>query len=714
MNPDSLFATRFARFILVGLSNTLISFLVFHLGMLLLKGFHFRAAGSQVVGYSAGVIWSYYWNRRWSFQSKRNVQAEFPRFLTVQLLCLVLSAAAVGLACDYAQLPATLTWVVVMAGITVLNFSLLQWWVFRSGTIDREEGSPRAFDRFLVALASLVTALSFGVSFGDGGSNHPVYLISGMRLLSPDFLANDWWAAQTSHYHHAFAYLTAGLSALNILPWSMALGNIASLLFVLGLLYHVLSTMDRLHASYIWLIIAVLFFCIDGTRSVALTYFFSPSLQPSTISSVFFFTAMVFYIKRSFLISGCFLAMSSLFHSNFLLLGFPFFGLAHLTLGRSELLKRLLSQFAFSTLAVAFQIPAILHVSGWDLPQEVKNQANHILINIAAPYHYKPITYVAGFSGLSGWCLIALSQVRVLRNDYGRRMKSLFFSSLLLILMATLVTTFVFMDSVSRLFVWRLAPFCLLLAYIMVALSMVRVFASDITDPSFPGPWSMAGAFPGFLLVVLSLFYNHLLFTGSGHLATPSAGMILLGFCTAGFWWLAKWKGMGPRLPRRVLNGERTKILLFLALCVAVVDDFSFRRYNLLHSANASESELFEWAAQTDPNTLFMIPPNLTGFRLFGKRAVVAEGKAVPFRPDEVLEWYERMKTLCGEDHGSSLQDMERGYLSMDLERLKKAVARYGVDYVVTYRWMDIAENAGLEVAFENELFKVLRAPAGR
>jgi hypothetical protein len=571
--------------------------------------------------------------------------------------------------------------------------------------------SRRIYNHALVGVASMITALSFGISFGDGGSNHPVYLISGMRLADPAFLANDWWAAHTSHYHHAFAYLTAGLSRLDILPWGMAVGNIAAGLLVLAMLYHLLSLTLRDHAATAWLIVTTLFFCIDGTRSVALTYLFSPSLQPSTIGAVFFFASMLYFVKGRFPSSGAWLGVSSMFHSNFLLLAFPFFGLAHLMLGREGLPRRLLCQLGFSTLALAVQLPSILHVMGTELPQEVRSEANHILVNIAVPFHYKPASYLPSFSGFVGWCVIALSLIRSFPADGpGRGIRILFCSSMVLIGSATLLTTVVFVDPVSRLFVWRLAPFCLMLAYVVVAHVLIASFAAAGKERSSSGPWSMAGVWLGFLFVVLAMFHKRLLWTGSGYPATPSAAMILTGFGIAGFWWASAGRWPGPRIARAVLSGQGVRVLLFLGLCIAVVDEFSPRRYNLLHTSHVHESGLFEWAGRTEPESLFIVPPGMISFRLFAGRAVVADAKAVPFRPDEVLEWYERMKGICGEDHVSSLEEMERGYHLMDIGRLREAVKRYGVDYVVAYKNMDITES-GLKVVFENEEFKVLRAP---
>ena len=579
-------------------------------------------------------------------------------------------------------------------------------------TLHHLRSCQSCLNRSLIVATSFITAVSFGLSYGDGGSNHAVYLISGMRIRSPEFLANDWWAAQTSHYHHAFAYLVAGLSGLNILPWAMAVGNILAVLLVLGLLYHLASLIDRNHAPLTWLIVAALFFCISGTRSVATTYLFSPSLQPSTISSVFFFAAMTFYIRGNYPISGLSLGISSLFHTNFLILGLAFFGLGHLMLGKKGLFRRLLGQLALSLVVLAVQMPGIIHTMGLDLPQEVKVQADRILIDIAGPFHYKPITFLIEYTAFFGWCLIAWSMIRGVfdSRDFGNRYKSLFASSLILIIAATLLTTVVFVGLVSRLFVLRLAPFCMLLAYVVVAEGAVRIFTTDAKEKSFPGPWNMAGFLLGFIVILPSMVRQRLIFTASGHLATPSAGMIFLGACLVGLWWSAKFKGAELHFAEKFVDKNRIMLLLSLALAVAVADEFSLRRFNLLYQSDPAEGELYAWAARTDPDSLFIVPPNMISFRLFAKRAVVAENKAVPYRPDETLEWHERLKTICGEEYAGSLQEMEKGYALMDQDRLRRAAAKYGVDYVVVYKEMEIAKD-GLEIVFENETFKVLRPP---
>ena len=127
-----LFDAKFLKFVLVGLSNTLISYAIFALALRALPDIVWQALLSQVLSYSGGTLWSYYWNRRWSFRSRESIASEMPRFVAVQVLCLTLSAFLVGLAVDVLGFPATLSWIAVMGGIVVINFLLLRLWVFRT------------------------------------------------------------------------------------------------------------------------------------------------------------------------------------------------------------------------------------------------------------------------------------------------------------------------------------------------------------------------------------------------------------------------------------------------------------------------------------------------------------------------------------------------------------------------------------------------------
>jgi putative flippase GtrA len=116
----------FIRFGVVGVSNTVISFGAFWTTHRVAP-----AAAAQGVAYTIGTLWSYYWNRRWTFQSQGKVASEAGRFISLQIGFMLLSAALLGLLVDRAHLPSTPCWLGVSVLVTALNFVASRYWAFK-------------------------------------------------------------------------------------------------------------------------------------------------------------------------------------------------------------------------------------------------------------------------------------------------------------------------------------------------------------------------------------------------------------------------------------------------------------------------------------------------------------------------------------------------------------------------------------------------------
>ena len=114
------------RFGLVGLSNTAIGFGAFWSLHRVL-----RASVAQGIAYTIGTLWSYYWNRRWTFQSQGKVAGEASRFFSLQIGFMLLSSVLLGLLVDRQHLPSWPCWLAVSALITVLNFVASRYWAFK-------------------------------------------------------------------------------------------------------------------------------------------------------------------------------------------------------------------------------------------------------------------------------------------------------------------------------------------------------------------------------------------------------------------------------------------------------------------------------------------------------------------------------------------------------------------------------------------------------
>ena len=125
-------AYRFLRFLVVGLSNALISFIVYLVMLAVLPHAVGMTSLAQAIAYGAGTFWSYAWNRIWVFGSRDRVIEEGSRFLVVQVILMSISIAVIGVAVDRMGTDPVRAWITVMAAITILNFFLLRWWAFGS------------------------------------------------------------------------------------------------------------------------------------------------------------------------------------------------------------------------------------------------------------------------------------------------------------------------------------------------------------------------------------------------------------------------------------------------------------------------------------------------------------------------------------------------------------------------------------------------------
>ncbi|GAB6990801.1 GtrA family protein [Paenibacillus pini] len=116
---------QFFRFGIVGVMNTAVDFIVFLLVQPLLG-----SLWGQIISYSAGMLNSYVWNRRWTFErtSKRDMGEMF-RFATANIAVAAVTALILHL------LEGRVSLILAKLAVTVLgvliNYTLSRKWVFR-------------------------------------------------------------------------------------------------------------------------------------------------------------------------------------------------------------------------------------------------------------------------------------------------------------------------------------------------------------------------------------------------------------------------------------------------------------------------------------------------------------------------------------------------------------------------------------------------------
>ena len=89
------------------------------------------AAAANVVGYSAGIVNSFLWNRSWTFQTTDRPFGRLRRFAALNLACLVASSASLFVFTDYLGWPYQPVWLLTMTAVTAANFALSRGWVFK-------------------------------------------------------------------------------------------------------------------------------------------------------------------------------------------------------------------------------------------------------------------------------------------------------------------------------------------------------------------------------------------------------------------------------------------------------------------------------------------------------------------------------------------------------------------------------------------------------
>jgi putative flippase GtrA len=120
---------QFAKFGVVGVSNTLISFVVY---TLLLKVFGVWYVAASGIGFAVGAVNGFLWNRRWTFRGHVGDALTPVRWFVVQASGLLVNLGLVYLFVDGAGLDELVGQAFTIAIVTVLTFFANRSWTFKT------------------------------------------------------------------------------------------------------------------------------------------------------------------------------------------------------------------------------------------------------------------------------------------------------------------------------------------------------------------------------------------------------------------------------------------------------------------------------------------------------------------------------------------------------------------------------------------------------
>lgn len=129
---DLVLRHPFARFVVVGCLNFVVSFAAFYASYLYLPlGETFgRGAVANVLAYCAGLLNSFLLNRLWTFRAEGHVGVHALKFVLLNAATLLASTLIVLVLVDRAGLPALAVWLPLTLAILAAHYLGMKHWAF--------------------------------------------------------------------------------------------------------------------------------------------------------------------------------------------------------------------------------------------------------------------------------------------------------------------------------------------------------------------------------------------------------------------------------------------------------------------------------------------------------------------------------------------------------------------------------------------------------
>jgi putative flippase GtrA len=118
---------RFAKFAVVGVSNTLLTLLTYWI--LVYIGIYYVTA--NIVGYMVGMANSYFWNSKYVFERTSTHSSTITKFIIVNLIVLGLTSVMLYFFIEKIYINKYLAQLIVIPAGMVLNYILNKIWTFR-------------------------------------------------------------------------------------------------------------------------------------------------------------------------------------------------------------------------------------------------------------------------------------------------------------------------------------------------------------------------------------------------------------------------------------------------------------------------------------------------------------------------------------------------------------------------------------------------------
>ena len=501
-----------------------------------------------------------------------------------------------------------------------------------------------------VTAAAVLLALAFTVPYGS--TNQATYLLDPLVRAMPELFHRDWFVHDTPPYLPVFGWLAKWLYVVDPEgPVAVAAAHVVLAIASYAAIYWLVTAIGGDWRAFV----AVAAF-VTVTKGISMggSYLLVGYLQPSELATVGWIVAMAALVRDRFLACGIAAAIAGVFHANYLVLGVGLFTLAALArrdLGWREHAKILVPQLV----VLAAFLPSLLGAAG------VSDRALWILTHFHAPVHYAPRRLTGWLPPLVAWQIGGYAALVLLEHAKPARVLWRFsLACFVVVAGSALVIRYTPFESLTQVRWSRIGPFGQLACQVLMAAALVR-------EASSPRARSLRarGLLGLGLLVPIVETGKHVNALFPWLATSIAAALIVLALV--------------PRTARAATYGLAIAALGF-ALWTGP------RGEGLTTQINATDDELAlaHWArTQTPDDALFLAPPGAYRFRLLARRAVVADTKSPPLRPDLLVQWYQRLCEMTRYPEAPTFEAVEQRYGEMSAAQLEDVAREFGADYIV-------------------------------
>ncbi len=564
---------------------------------------------------------------------------------------------------------------------------------------------------FSLVFGMVLTLTVSGYQFGRG--NHTVYLLDGLRVVHPELLCNDWFVTSTLQYHAFFSMLTASLMRLDLLQPAFLVGYL-SLIFLWHIFWRRL-TIELGGDDRTYIISVFLFYVSAAGISVGVFQFLQDGcFLPSNVASVAMLGSITAWVGGRRISAGIWLGIAGLFHVNYAAVAI---GLWVALLGWRWLdqfpnlpLRLLLpkplrasqpetsSPWADKRLMVASLlalVPSLINL-GMALPDEFRHGGNmpmpefvSVYVHFRHTHHFDPLRWPAILwvsflwpIPLAIWAAARSSKGQPYQRARREACRVFALIGMLQIIAFLFAGVWFINEPLVQLCFWRFGIYIKLMscqgaAFILCNQRLVRQ--------------NTLSRILRLLAIVAVLGYVGFLFTD------PAARGVIWGMA----------------YQHRIAIGLVISLWVILAVEQSLPEAASFRKLAIAmmlaipifawphlgvgmtpEPDDANYRQVCLWAkdpTHTPLDSIFLVPPQETDFRLYAQRAIVVNFKHVPQLSGEIIQWKQRLLDVLGvsdvsgfpRDYTQTLAAIGSLYENRPAAELAAVAHKYGARYIV-------------------------------